>query len=141
MNVLARIGAAIAVGTGIAYVVLIVRQGEPIFWPTVALVVAMIAALATLAAYGGWGPTPERRAMSLWAAVPGFFGLGFLSAWSIGGFLPLGGIPTTIAAVGALREVEPDRRGRVIGLCVAAVVTWLVLLALLLALAQASSSS
>ena len=140
MRVFARIGAAIAVGTGFAYVVLIVRQDEPVFWPTFGLVVAMIAALAALAAYGGWGPTPERRAMALLAAVPGFFGLGYVAGFSIGGLLLLGAIPTTIAAFGALRTVERDRLGRVVAVFVGAVAAWAGLLVLLLALAAASAT-
>jgi len=139
MRILALIGAAAAAGTAVAYLIVLFKQGGPIGWPTVGLVLAMMAALAGLTAYGAWGPIPERRAMALWAAVPGFFGLGLLAAWSIGGLLLLGGIPTLAAAGLAMRGVT-IRPGPAAAFLAAAVVAWAAGLGLLLVLAQAGST-
>ena len=101
MRHLSLVASAIAAGTGVIYIGFLIKQGTPVVPLTVVVVTAAIAALAVLTAYGSLGPNPTRRALALWAAVPGFFGLGYLAGFSIGGLLLIGGILTLpVAAVG-----------------------------------------
>jgi hypothetical protein len=134
MRILAATGAAIAAATGTAYLMVLFDQGGPLPWLGVGLVVAMMATMVALTAYGAWGSRPERRAMALWAAVPGFFGLGILSAFSIGGLLVLGGIPTLMAAVLSLRGLDRSRFLRGLGFLAAAALAWAAGLWLLVAI-------
>jgi hypothetical protein len=84
MRHLGLVASAIAAGTGVVYIGFLIKQGTPVVSLNVVVVTAAIAALAVLTAYGSLGPNPTRRALALWAAVPGFFGLGYLAAFSIG---------------------------------------------------------
>lgn len=138
MRWLALIGAAVAAATAMVYVILLAGQGPPVFLPTVLLALAMMLALVALPLYGVGSASPERRALALWAAVPGFFGFGALAAWSIGGLLLLGSVPTLIAAALSLRGVTLRARPAItwgLGL----VVAWAAALGLLLLLAQLSA--
>lgn len=123
MRHLSLVASAIAAGTGVIYIGFLIKQGTPVEPLTVVVVTAAIAALAVLAAYGSLGANPERRALALWAAVPGFFGLGYLAAFSIGMPLLIGGVLTLPAAVGALRAVDQRPRA-VVGLIVVILLMW-----------------
>ncbi|MEX0631185.1 MAG: hypothetical protein WEE67_09535 [Chloroflexota bacterium] len=131
MRHLSLVASAIAAGTGVIYVGFLIKQGTPVVPLTVVVVTAAIAALAVLTAYGSLGPNPTRRALALWAAVPGFFGLGYLAAFSIGVPLLIGGVLTLPAAVGALRAVDQRPRA-VVGWIVVILLMWAVVMAALL---------
>lgn len=123
MRHLSLVASAIAAGTGVIYIGFLIKQGTPFEPLTVVVVTGAIVALAVLAAYGSLGANPERRALALWAAVPGFFGLGYLAAFSIGMPLLIGGVLTLPAAVGALRAVDQRPRA-VVGLIVVILLMW-----------------
>lgn len=106
MRHLSLAASAVAVGTAVIYVGFLIKQGPPYVPVGTAVVTGAIVALAVLTAYGSLGRDPDRRAFALWAAVPGFFGLGFLAAWSIGGLLLIGGFLTLPAAISALRGID-----------------------------------
>ncbi|MGH2392471.1 MAG: hypothetical protein ACRDGH_03110, partial [Candidatus Limnocylindria bacterium] len=91
---LSLVASAIAAGTGVIYIGFLIKQGTPFEPFTVVVVTGAIVALAVLAAYGSLGANLERRALALWAAVPGFFGLGYLAGFSIGVPLLIGGVLT-----------------------------------------------
>jgi len=131
MRHLSLVASAIAAGTGVIYIGFLIKQGTPFVALTVGIVTAAIAALAVLAAFGSLGANPERRALALWAAVPGFFGLGYLAGFSIGGLLLIGGVLTLPAAVAALRGVPLMPRA-VGGWIVVILVAWSAVLAALL---------
>jgi hypothetical protein len=77
------------------------------------------------------GPNPTRRALALWAAVPGFLGLGYLAGFSIGVPLLIGGVLTLPSAIAALRGFPLTPRG-VVGWIVVILVAWSAVLASLL---------
>lgn len=103
MRHLSLAASAIAVGTAVIYVGFLIKQGPPFFPVVTAVVTGAMVALAVFTAYGSLGHDPARRALALWAAVPGFFGLGVVAMWSIGGLLLIGGILTLPSAIAALR--------------------------------------
>jgi hypothetical protein len=123
MRYLGLAAAALAVGTGVLYVGLLIRQGSPVPPLTVAIVTSAIGALAVLTTYGSFGRDPDRRALALWAAIPGFFSLGYLAAFTIGGLLLIGGILTLPVAIRALRGISPDR-GTVAGWALVVSLAW-----------------
>ena len=131
MRHLGLVASAIAAGTGVIYVGFLVKQGTPVVSLTVVVVTAAIAALAVLTAYGSLGPNPTRRALALWAAVPGFFGLGYLAGFSIGGLLLIGGILTLPVAVASLRGISLTLRA-VVGWTAVILLAWAAVLAALL---------
>ena len=135
MRHLSLVASAIAAGTGVIYIGFLIKQGTPVETPVellaVVVITAAIAALAVLTAYGSLGPDPERRALALWAAVPGFFGLGYLAAWSIGGFLLIGGVLTLPGAITSLRGLDLGLRS-VMGWIVVILLAWAAVLAALL---------
>jgi hypothetical protein len=131
MRHLSLVASAIAAGTGVIYVGFLIKQGTPVVPFTVVVVTAAIAALAVLTAYGSLGPNPTRRALALWAAVPGFFGLGYLAAFSIGGLLLIGGVLTLPVAVASLRGISLTLRA-VVGWIVVILLAWAAVLAALL---------
>jgi hypothetical protein len=131
MRHLSLVASAIAAGTGVIYIGFLIKQGTPVEPFTVMLVTAAIAALAVLTAYGSLGPNPGRRALALWAAVPGFFGLGYLAGFSIGGLLLIGGLLTLPSAIAALRGISLTLRA-VVGWIVVILAAWAVVLAALL---------
>ena len=106
MRHLSLAASAIAVGTAVIYVGFLIKQGPPFFPVGTAVVTGAMVALAVFTAYGSLGHDPARRALALWAAVPGFFGLGIAAAWSIGGLLLIGGSLTLPAAIAALRGID-----------------------------------
>jgi hypothetical protein len=106
MRHLSLAASAIAVGTAVIYVGFLIKQGGPNSPMGTAVVTGAMVALAVFTAYGSLGHDPARRALALWAAIPGFFGLGFLAIWSIGGLLLIGGMLTLPAAVAALRGIN-----------------------------------
>ena len=131
MRHLSLVASAIAAGTGVIYIGFLIKQGTPVLALTVVVVTAAIVALAGLTAYGSLADVPEPRAVALWAAVPGFFGLGYLAGFSIGGLLLIGGVLTLPAAVIALRGIEVKPRA-VAGWVVVILLAWAVVLAALL---------
>ncbi|MGH2462193.1 MAG: hypothetical protein ACRDFZ_01030 [Candidatus Limnocylindria bacterium] len=131
MRHLSLLASAVAVGTGVIYIGFLVKQGSPVAPLTVVVVTGAIAALAALTAYGSLGQDPTRRALALWAAVPGFFGLGYLAAFSIGGLLLIGGLLSLPAAITALRGITSDRRA-VAGWFAFILAAWAVVIAVLL---------
>ena len=131
MRHLSLAASAIAVGTGVIYIGFLIKEGTPVVPFTVVSVTSAIAALSVLTAYGSLGPNPTRRALALWAAIPGFFGLGYLAMFSIGGLLLIGGVLTLPAAVTALRGLQLELRA-VGGWIVVILVAWAVVLAALL---------
>ena len=131
MRHLSLVASAIAAGTGVIYIGFLIKQGTPIVPLTVVVVTAAIAALAVLTAYGSLGPNPTRRALALWAAVPGFFGLGYLAGFSIGGLLLIGGILTLPVAVASLRGISLTLRA-VVGWTAVILLAWAAVLAALL---------
>jgi hypothetical protein len=54
---------------------------------------------------------------------PGFFSLGYLAAFTIGGLLLIGGILTLPVAIRALRGISPDR-GTVAGWALVVSLAW-----------------
>jgi hypothetical protein len=101
-------------------------------WPlTVVIVTSAITLLAALTAYGSLGRDPARRAVALWAAVPGFLGLGYVAIFSIGAPLLIGGLLTTPAAIAALRGNQLTPRA-VVGWIVVILLAWAIVLAVLL---------
>lgn len=134
MRHLSLAASALAVGTAAIYVGFLIKQGPPISSIVTAVVTGAMVALAVLTAYGSLGPDPGRRALALWAAVPGFFGLGYLAAFSIGGFLLIGGVLTLPAAVSSLRGIPVARRASV-GWALVIVLAWTALIAALLMIA------
>jgi len=131
MRHLSLVASAIAAGTGVIYIGFLIKQGTPIVPLTVVVVTAAIAALAVLTAYGSLGPNPTRRALALWAAVPGFFGLGYLAGFSIGGLLLIGGILTLPVAAASLRGISLTLRA-VVGWTAVILLAWAAVLAALL---------
>ena len=109
MRHLSLAASALAVGTAAIYVGFLVKQGTPISPIVTVVVTGALVTLAVLTAYGSLGHDPVRRALALWAAVPGFFGLGFVAMWSIGGLLLIGGILTLPGAIAALRGISLRR--------------------------------
>jgi hypothetical protein len=69
------------------------------------------------------GPNPARRALALWAAVPGFFGLGYLAGFSIGAPLLIGGVLTLPAAVASVRGISLTLRA-VVGWAIVILLVW-----------------
>jgi len=131
MRRLSLAASAIAVGTGVIYIGFLIKQGTPVLALTVVVVTAAIVALAGLTAYGSLAEVPDRRAVALWAAVPGFFGLGYLAGFSIGGLLLIGGVLTLPPAFSALRGIEVNPRA-VAGWVVMILLAWAAVLAALL---------
>ncbi|HEX9737802.1 MAG TPA: hypothetical protein VGA91_01100 [Candidatus Limnocylindria bacterium] len=131
MRHLSLVASAIAAGTGVIYIGFLIKQGTPVVPLTVVVVTAAIAALAVLTAYGSLGPNPTRRALALWAAVPGFFGLGYLAGFSIGGLLLIGGILTLPVAAASLRGISLTLRA-VVGWTAVILLAWAAVLAALL---------
>jgi hypothetical protein len=131
MRHLSLVASAIAAGTGVIYIGFLLKQGTPVEPLTVVVVTAAIAALAVLTAYGSLGPNPGRRALALWAAVPGFFGLGYLAGFSIGVPLLIGGVLTLPAALASLRGISLTLRA-VLGWIVVILLAWSAVLAALL---------
>lgn len=131
MRHLSLVASAIAAGTGVVYIGFLIKQGTPVVPFTVVVVTAAIAALAVLTAYGSLGANPGRRALALWAAVPGFFGLGYLAGFSIGGPLLIGGLLTVPAAIASLRGL-PRPLHAVVGWTVIILLAWSAVLAALL---------
>jgi len=129
------VASAIAAGTGVLYLGLLIKQGTPVFPFTVVLVTGALVALAGLTAYGSLGPDPNRRAIALWAAVPGLFGLGYLAGFSIGGLLLIGGVLTLPAAVTAVRSI-PLERGAVLASILIILIGWAAVLGVLLVAAS-----
>jgi len=140
MRHLSLAASAVAVGTAVLYIGYLIKQGTPVPLLTVALVAASMVVLAGLTLYGSLGRNPTYRALALWAAVPGFFGLGYLAAFSIGGFLLIGGLLTLPAAVSSLRGVSADRRA-VAGWAFVILIGWAMILAALLIVATWRASS
>ena len=138
----ALVATAIVVATGIIYWAFLVRQAGPDgvlaeLGPNVVIVTGAIVVLAGLTAFGALGSAPERRAMALWAAVPGLLLLGVLAGFSIGGFLLAAAVPAVVAGLAALGET-PVRRGVVLLAAAVATLGWIGFGALLLGLASAS---
>jgi hypothetical protein len=106
MRHLSLAASALAVGTAVIYVGFLIKQGPPFFPVATGVVTGALVALGVLTAYGSLGHDPARRALALWAAVPGFFGLGVAAIWSIGGLLLIGGILTLPGAIAALRGID-----------------------------------
>ena len=131
MRHLSLVASAIAAGTGVVYIGFLIKQGTPVEPVTVVMVTAAIATLALLTACGSLAAIPGRRALALWAAVPGLFGLGYLAAFSIGGLLLIGGVLTLPAAVAALHGIELTPRA-VVGWSVLILLAWAIVLATLL---------
>jgi len=131
MRHLSLVASAIAAGTGVVYIGFLIKQGTPVVAFTVVLVTGAIAALSVLTAYGSLSPNPARRLLALWAAVPGFFGLGYLAAFSIGGPLLIGGVLTLPAAIASLRGLELGLRS-VMGWIAVILLAWGAVLAALL---------
>jgi hypothetical protein len=131
MRHLGLVASAIAAGTGVIYVGFLIKQGTPVVPLTVVVVTAAIGALAVLTAYGSLVQEPRRRALALWAAVPGFFGLGYLAAFSIGGLLLIGGVLILPASVSALRGLQLTLWA-VVGWTVVILLAWAAVLAALL---------
>jgi len=131
MRHLSLVASAIAAGTGVVYIGFLIKQGTPVVPFTVVLVTGAIAALSVLTAYGSLGANPGRRALALWAAVPGFLGLGYLAGFSIGGPLLIGGLLTVPAAVASLRGISLTFRA-VVGWTVLILLAWSAVLAALL---------
>ena len=123
MRHLSLVASAIAAGTGVIYIGFLIKQGTPVVPLTVVVVTAAIAALAALNAYGSLGPNPTRRALALWAAVPGFFGLGYLAGFSIGAPLLIGGVLTLPAAFTSLRGIPLTLRA-VVGWMIVILLVW-----------------
>jgi len=149
MRHLSLVASAIAGGTGALYIGVLVQQavalGEGVtveggMSPVpVVIVTASLAALTGLTAYGSLGPNPGRRALALWAAVPGFFGLGYVALWSIGAPLMIGGILTLPTAIAALRGISLTLRA-VVGWTIFILLVWgAVVAALLIPLLPLSS--
>jgi hypothetical protein len=135
MRHLSLAASAVAVGTAVIYIGFLIKQGGPISPVTTSVWTAAMVALAVLTAYGSLGRDSSRRALALWAAVPGFFGLGYLAAFSIGGFLLIGGVLTLPAAVSSLRGIPVARRASV-GWALVIVLAWTALVAVLLMIAS-----
>jgi len=131
MRHLSLVASAIAAGTGVVYIGFLIKQGTPVPSFTVVVVTAAIATLTVLTAYGSLGANPGRRALALWVAVPGFFGLGYLAGFSIGVPLLIGGVLTVPAAVFALRGLPLTLRA-VGGWIVVILLAWSAVLAALL---------
>ena len=106
MRHLSLAASALAVGSAAIYVGFLIKQGPPIFPVVTAVVTGAMVVLAVLNAYGSLGRDPARRALALWAAVPGFFGLGVVAMFSIGGLLLIAGLLTLPSAIAALRGVS-----------------------------------
>lgn len=123
MRHLSLAASALAVGTAVIYIGFLIKQGPPFFPVVTAVVTGAMVALAVLSAYGSLGHDAARRALALWAAVPGFFGLGFLAMWSIGGLLIIGGILTLPAAIAALRGISL-RRPATLGWALVILLCW-----------------
>jgi hypothetical protein len=131
MRHLSLLASAMAAGTGVVYIGFLIKQGTPVEPVTVVLVTAAIAALAVLTAYGSLSANPGRPALALWAAVPGFFGLGYLAGFSIGGLLLIGGVLTLPGAIAALRGISLTLR-TVLGWTAVILLAWAAVLAALL---------
>jgi len=139
MRHLSLVASAIAAGTGVIYIGFLIKQGTPVLPFTVMVVTGALAALALLTAYGSFGRDPSRRALALWAAVPGFFGLGFLAGFSIGGFLLISGVLTLPGAITALRGIDP-RAPAVVGWALLIVLGWSAVVAALLIVASSRAT-
>lgn len=140
MRHLSLAASAVAVGTAVLYIGFLIKQGTPVPLLIVGLWTASIVVLAGLTGYGSLGRNPTYRALALWAAVPGFFGLGYLAAWSIGGFLLIGGLLTLPAAVGAVRGLSVERRP-VVGWALVILFAWAAFLAAMLIAASSQATS
>lgn len=130
MRHLSLAASALAVGTAVLYLGVLLQQGTPIPPLTISVVTAALIALAVLAAYGSLSADPARRAVALWAAVPGFFGLGYISGFSIGGLLLVGGILTLPVAIAASRGTDL-RRPAAVGWALLILLGWAAIIALL----------
>jgi hypothetical protein len=131
MRHLSLLASAIAAGTGVIYIGFLIKQGTPFEPLTLVVVTGAIVALAVLSAYGSLSANPRLRALALWAAVPGFFGLGYLAGFSIGVPLLIGGVLTLPTAVAGLRGIAIKPR-EVVGWIVVILVAWAAVLAALL---------
>jgi hypothetical protein len=124
---LSLVAAALAGAIPLFYIGLLIKQGGPVAYPTVPIVAGVMVAMAGLTIYGHFGPDAGRRALALWAAVPGFFGLGFLALFSIGLILWVVGLVVLAAAIAALRGIEVSARAA-IGWAVVIVLAWAAIL-------------
>jgi hypothetical protein len=101
--------AAIAGATSIAYVIIIVAQGEPDA-DRVILVLAMILGAAIAAAVGGSTANVSMKNVLLGGASGGLLSLGYLALFSLGLLLLVAGVVSTIGWTRALRGAGAEPR-------------------------------
>ena len=128
MRRLGLVASALTVGIGIVYWGTLSRQAGPDgllaeLHPNTVMVSVAIAVLAALTAYGALAANPQRRALALWVAIPGFAVLGYLAMFSIGLLFWVAGLVTLLGAVPALRGGDV-RSGPVLAWAAALSVAW-----------------
>lgn len=119
--------AAIAGATSIAYVIIIVAQGEADVGAVI-LVVAMMSGAAIAAAVGASTPEITRRRMSLGAASGLLLSLGALAIFSIGLLLLVAGLAATVAWVRSMAGGGGGVLAAVLAFLVGALVPFVLLL-------------
>jgi hypothetical protein len=121
------VAAAIAGATAIAYVILIVGQGDPDVGAVI-LVVAIISGGAIAAGVGATTADPRIRRLALGAASGTLLSLGALSIFSIGLVLLIAGLAVTLAWARSLAGGGPGTLPAMIAFLVGAAVPFVLFL-------------